>query len=314
MNRDTLERNEKVQQNNVTTTLAQSVAQRSKDINSNLANLTYSVLVTSGNDLSGPRVRSDEVRKLLQNYIGDPDSIVSYARLINAQNQFLSVGTIEPDAFLEKELERETKAVTRLTALLEAVTQRDEIAARIEKLKAEKQTLADKLAAFRQFQKDLTCEKDWRDQVADFGNSITAVVKTISDLETELDGYRGKLSDLGNKRKDTEAQYREVLTRYDECQTKIALFRAAPRGDAEIPDADHDRAAQAGDLIYTHDDDGALRAVDEGAQAAFLMNPPRIEDVQAVCLAGETMPEKSTYFYPKLADGLVFDLFDARWA
>jgi len=106
MNRDTLERNEKVQQNNVTTTLAQSVAQRSKDINSNLANLTYSVLVTSGNDLSGPRVKSDEVRKLLQNYIGDPDSIVSYARLINAENQFLSVGTIEPDAFLEKELER----------------------------------------------------------------------------------------------------------------------------------------------------------------------------------------------------------------
>ena len=32
------------------------------------------------------------------------------------------------------------------------------------------------------------------------------------------------------------------------------------------------------------------------------MNPPRIEDVQAVCLAGETMPEKSTYFYPKLLD------------
>ncbi len=106
MNRDTLERNEKVQQNNVTTTLAQSVAQRSKDINSNLTNLTYSVLVTSGNDLSGPRVRSDAIRKLLQNYIGDPDSIVSYARLINAENQFLSVGTIEPDAFLEKELER----------------------------------------------------------------------------------------------------------------------------------------------------------------------------------------------------------------
>jgi len=65
-------------------------------------------------------------------------------------------------------------------------------------------------------------------------------------------------------------------------------------------------AAQAGDLTYTHDDDAALDAVSGGAQAAFLMNPPRIEDVQAVCLAGETMPEKSTYFYPKLASGLVF--------
>jgi uncharacterized protein (DUF1015 family) len=59
-------------------------------------------------------------------------------------------------------------------------------------------------------------------------------------------------------------------------------------------------------LTYTHDDDAALRAIHGGAQAAFLMNPPRIEDVQAVCLAGETMPEKSTYFFPKLPTGLVF--------
>jgi uncharacterized protein (DUF1015 family) len=65
-------------------------------------------------------------------------------------------------------------------------------------------------------------------------------------------------------------------------------------------------AAQEGRLTYTHDDDSALRAVDQGAQAAFLMSPPRIEDVQAVCVAGETMPEKSTYFYPKLLTGLVF--------
>jgi uncharacterized protein (DUF1015 family) len=28
--------------------------------------------------------------------------------------------------------------------------------------------------------------------------------------------------------------------------------------------------------------------------------------VRTVCLAGELMPEKSTYFYPKLATGLVF--------
>lgn len=65
-------------------------------------------------------------------------------------------------------------------------------------------------------------------------------------------------------------------------------------------------AAQDGRLTYTHDDDAALNAVEHGAQAAFLVNPPRIDDVQAVCGAGETMPEKSTYFYPKLLTGLVF--------
>ena len=70
-------------------------------------------------------------------------------------------------------------------------------------------------------------------------------------------------------------------------------------------------AAHDGQLTYTHDDDEALDAVEHGAQAAFLMNPPRIEDVQAVCLAGETMPEKSTYFHPKLPTGLVFNLLEA---
>jgi uncharacterized protein (DUF1015 family) len=64
-----------------------------------------------------------------------------------------------------------------------------------------------------------------------------------------------------------------------------------------------------GDLAFTHDDDEAIAAVADGsATAAFLLNPPSVAEVRAVCLAGELMPEKSTYFYPKLADGLVFDL------
>jgi len=67
-------------------------------------------------------------------------------------------------------------------------------------------------------------------------------------------------------------------------------------------------------LAFTHDDADAIAAVPGEASAAFLVNPPSIDAVRAVCLAGEVMPEKSTYFYPKLADGFVFDLFDARWA
>jgi len=35
--------------------------------------------------------------------------------------------------------------------------------------------------------------------------------------------------------------------------------------------------------------------------------------VRGVCLAGEVMPEKSTYFYPKLATGLVFSLVGPPW-
>ncbi len=66
---------------------------------------------------------------------------------------------------------------------------------------------------------------------------------------------------------------------------------------------------QPGDLTFTHDDDEAVAEVAAGrSTAAFLLNPPSVAAVRAVCLAGELMPEKSTYFYPKLASGLVFDL------
>jgi uncharacterized protein (DUF1015 family) len=43
----------------------------------------------------------------------------------------------------------------------------------------------------------------------------------------------------------------------------------------------------------------------EGADATFLLNATRMAQLREVALAGETMPQKSTYFYPKLASGLV---------
>jgi len=68
------------------------------------------------------------------------------------------------------------------------------------------------------------------------------------------------------------------------------------------------------DLAFTHEDAEAVAAVASGeAGAAFLLNPPSLEEVRAVCMAGELMPEKSTYFYPKLASGLVFDLVGPPW-
>jgi len=44
-----------------------------------------------------------------------------------------------------------------------------------------------------------------------------------------------------------------------------------------------------------------------GAQIAFIVNPTRIEQVRAVAKAGRTMPQKSTFFYPKLLSGLVLN-------
>jgi uncharacterized protein (DUF1015 family) len=46
------------------------------------------------------------------------------------------------------------------------------------------------------------------------------------------------------------------------------------------------------------------------ADAAFLVRAPTVEQVEAVARAGETMPHKSTYFFPKLATGLLMSPLD----
>jgi uncharacterized protein (DUF1015 family) len=76
--------------------------------------------------------------------------------------------------------------------------------------------------------------------------------------------------------------------------------------DAEIVE----RIAPDG-VTYTPERAEAVATVDRGdAEAAFLLRPTRIEDVWAVARRGETMPQKSTYFYPKLTSGLLFQPLD----
>jgi uncharacterized protein (DUF1015 family) len=61
-------------------------------------------------------------------------------------------------------------------------------------------------------------------------------------------------------------------------------------------------------LFYARDTEEALAMVRAGEyEAAFLMRPTPVEQVQAVAAAGENMPPKSTFFYPKLLTGLLFN-------
>jgi uncharacterized protein (DUF1015 family) len=61
-------------------------------------------------------------------------------------------------------------------------------------------------------------------------------------------------------------------------------------------------------LLYTKDAAEAIEQVDAGrAEAAFLLDPTPVGVVVAVAEAGEVMPQKSTYFYPKAATGLLFN-------
>jgi uncharacterized protein (DUF1015 family) len=68
-------------------------------------------------------------------------------------------------------------------------------------------------------------------------------------------------------------------------------------------------AVAAGDrLIYTRSaSDAIARVRGGGAAAAFLVRPTRLDQLAAVASVGDVMPQKSTYFYPKLLTGMVFN-------
>jgi uncharacterized protein (DUF1015 family) len=64
---------------------------------------------------------------------------------------------------------------------------------------------------------------------------------------------------------------------------------------------------QPSGVTYTPSAADAVAAVDRGdAEAAFLLEPVTFEQVARFAHAGETMPQKSTFFYPKLTSGVLF--------
>lgn len=66
-------------------------------------------------------------------------------------------------------------------------------------------------------------------------------------------------------------------------------------------------------IDYTADQVEAVELARSGRyQAAFLIAPTTPEELQTVVKGGELMPQKSTHFYPKLLDGLVFHRLGAK--
>ena len=73
---------------------------------------------------------------------------------------------------------------------------------------------------------------------------------------------------------------------------------------------DKENMANQKNLFYTRDINEAIDEVNAGrANCAFLINPTLVTEIRDVAAAGEKMPQKSTYFYPKLITGLVMNKF-----
>ncbi len=87
----------------------------------------------------------------------------------------------------------------------------------------------------------------------------------------------------------------------------MVLVQAALERLCEIDAA---ATAAGGRVLYTKSVPEALDWVDagtNGADAAFLLEPTPVPEIVAVARAGDVMPQKSTYFYPKALSGLLIN-------
>ena len=86
----------------------------------------------------------------------------------------------------------------------------------------------------------------------------------------------------------------------------LAALHVAVLGDRLGISADD--VAAGNRLAYTRDEAEARQRVATGdAKAAILVRPTRLDQLAGVAKAGDVMPQKSTYFYPKLLTGMVFN-------
>jgi uncharacterized protein (DUF1015 family) len=135
---------------------------------------------------------------------------------------------------------------------------------------------------------------------SDPGLEIFATHRVFSS-ERRLEGEREPVDDpaaaIANIGDDVRPAVVEV-TRHG-----AAIVRGEPGTlDVQLVDSlGHDGIA------YTPDSGEALRRVREGdAAVAYLMRPTRIDDVFEYARRGEVLPQKTTYFFPKLISGLLF--------
>ena len=73
---------------------------------------------------------------------------------------------------------------------------------------------------------------------------------------------------------------------------------------------DKENMASQKNLIYTRSLDEAIDSVKNGEfQCSFILRSTKMRQIKDVAAAGDKMPQKSTYFYPKLITGLVMNKF-----
>jgi uncharacterized protein (DUF1015 family) len=144
----------------------------------------------------------------------------------------------------------------------------------------------------------------------DDGLEILPTHRLVSGEPPELDSSF-RLTDIEQSAEAGTA----ALAGLDRDHPAFVLLRRDSAQLAESEGAELDTAVidrlPLEDVRYTPSAVAAEEAVRGGrADAAFLVRAPTLDQVSAVARAGELLPEKTTYFFPKLTSGLVFSPFD----
>lgn len=155
-----------------------------------------------------------------------------------------------------------------------------------------------------------------RDKVAkccasDFNTSVLPLSELKSALEKGENGHTYALYTGGDD---------FLLMEFKPESARIIDNRSAAYSDLDVSilhsfvlenalGIDKENMANQINLRYTRSLDEAIESVKNcSANAAFLINATKVSQIKAVALAGDKMPQKSTYFYPKLKTGLVMNM------
>lgn len=104
---------------------------------------------------------------------------------------------------------------------------------------------------------------------------------------------------------------REAMSRAVRSLDLAALHTSILGDRLGISEAD---VAGGNRLAYTRSEADARERVARGeVTAAILVRPTRLDQLAEVASAGDVMPQKSTYFYPKLLTGMVFNPVSDSW-
>ncbi len=129
-------------------------------------------------------------------------------------------------------------------------------------------------------------------------------IDSLSNLMAKLEEFKGKSPAVGMSTPDNK--YRLLIPHSaSEGQLDVTLVQDTIISKLFKVEtlADH--------ISYTAYADDAVAHVQEGSdRVALLMNPTPVEQVLDVAMAGSVMPQKSTYFYPKMATGFVLNLLN----